>query len=100
MALEAEAIDQVVHPVEAAQHGALAAARRADEAGDLALLDRHMAVAHGQEVAVEDLVDLAVDSRRRCSWLRVSGVGARGMVERHGIPLFPYSRPWAGRPGG
>ena len=61
VALEAEHRDQVVHPVEAAQHRALAAARGADEAGDLALLDRHVAVAHGEEVAVEDLVDVAVD---------------------------------------
>ena len=60
MALETEALDQVVHAVEAAQHGALAATGRADEAGDLVLLDRHMAVAHGQEVAVENLVQLAV----------------------------------------
>ncbi len=60
MAFEAEALHQVVHAVEATQHGALAAAGRPDETGDLVLADRHMAVANGHEIAVEDLVQLAV----------------------------------------
>ena len=37
LALDAGAGDEVVHPVEAAQHRRLAAARGADEGGDLAL---------------------------------------------------------------
>ena len=45
MTLEAEAADQVVHAVEAAQDRALAAAGWADEARDLAALDLHVAVA-------------------------------------------------------
>src|SRR5262249_43384597 len=61
VALEPEAPDEVVHAVEAPQHGALAAARGADEAGDLAALDGHAAVPHRQELAVVDLVELAVD---------------------------------------
>src|SRR5262249_38028198 len=59
--LEAEAVDEVVHAVEASQDRALAAARGSDEASDLALLDGHVAVAHGQELAVEDLLEVAVD---------------------------------------
>src|SRR5262249_20892921 len=59
--LEAEAADQVVHAVEATQRGALAAPGRADERGDGAALDLDLDVADGLELAVEQLVDLAVD---------------------------------------
>jgi hypothetical protein len=31
------------------------------KAGDLALLDRHVAVPHGEELAVVDLLELAID---------------------------------------
>ena len=78
VALEAEARDQVVHAVEAAQHRALAAARGADEAGDLALLDRHVAVAHGQELAVVDLVDPCSRSRS-CRPFAVAAVRSAGL---------------------
>ncbi|MNR06234.1 hypothetical protein D3C85_1222980 [compost metagenome] len=64
MALETKAFYQIIHPVEAAQHRALAAARRTDEPGDLVFFDRHMAVTHGHEVAVENLVQLAVHDHR------------------------------------
>ncbi|MCY1179111.1 hypothetical protein D9M73_194920 [compost metagenome] len=60
MAFETEALHQVIHTVQATQHGTLAAARRADETGDLVFPDRHMAVTHGHEVTVENLVELAV----------------------------------------
>ena len=39
LALDARAGDGVVHPVEAAQEGGLAAARRPDQRGDLLLGD-------------------------------------------------------------
>jgi hypothetical protein len=63
VSLEPEARNEIVHPIQAAQHRALAAAGRADETGDLALLDRDVAVAHGEKIAVEDLLQLAVDHR-------------------------------------
>src|SRR5262249_37973813 len=59
--LEAKPVDEVVHAVKASQHRALAAARGSDEAGDLALLDGHVAVPHGEELAVEDLLELTID---------------------------------------
>jgi hypothetical protein len=43
---------QVVHAVEAAQEGALAAARRADQRGDLVLVDGHVDALERLEVAV------------------------------------------------
>src|SRR5690606_10432391 len=51
---DAAAGHQVVHPVEAAQDGRLAAAGRADEGGDLATPEGQVDVVHGVEVAVED----------------------------------------------
>jgi hypothetical protein len=44
VALVAHAVDQVVHAVEAAQQGGLAAAGGADEGGDLAARDLHVDV--------------------------------------------------------
>src|SRR5262249_59811740 len=61
MALEAKSMDEIVHAVEAPQHRALAAARGPDEAGDLALLDGHVAVPHGEELAVEHLLEVTVN---------------------------------------
>ena len=65
VALEAKALHQVVHAVEAAQYRTFAAAGRADETGDLVFLDRHMAVTHRHEIAVENPVQLAVHDHRR-----------------------------------
>ena len=85
LALHLGARDQVVHPVEAADVGALAAARRADEGGDLALEDLHVDALESQLSAVGD-VD--VRSRRRpvpsllCS--RGRRRGRRGAIESHG----------------
>jgi hypothetical protein len=59
--LEAEAADQVVHPVERPEHRALPAAGGTDEAGDLAPMDLHVAVPDRQERTVVDLFELAVD---------------------------------------
>ncbi|MNI88238.1 hypothetical protein D3C73_1455160 [compost metagenome] len=72
MAFETEASHQVVHAVEAAQHGTFAAARRTDETGDLVLFNRHMAVTHGHEVTVENLVELAVHDHRGLGFERSS----------------------------
>ena len=51
-ALDPGALDQVVHAVEAAQHGRLAAPGRPDERGDLVLVDVEVDLADGAEVAV------------------------------------------------
>ena len=98
-ALDPGRLDEVVHAVEAAQHGGLAAARRADERGDLVLADVEVDVAHGPEVAVvdaevvdveDDRVALGVvvpdvaDGRRR-RWCELGGIGHR--------------RPWRWRRG-
>ena len=48
-------VDQVVHAVEAPQHGGLAATGRPDERGDLVLADVEVDVMHGPEVAVVDV---------------------------------------------
>ena len=52
-ALDAGAGDDLVHPVDRAQRGRLAAAGRADEGGDRARLDRQGHVCDGAEAAVE-----------------------------------------------
>ncbi len=54
-ALDAGAGDEVVHAVEGAQEGGLAAARGADERGDLVLGDGEVHVLDGVEAAVEDV---------------------------------------------
>src|SRR5262249_6335514 len=82
MAFEPEAANEGGHPVEAAQHRALAATRRADETSDLALLDRHVAVAHGQELAVIDLLELAVDDHVPVALRGVSVAGRRFLDHR------------------
>src|SRR5262249_14666633 len=60
-AFEAEPVDEVVHPIERSEHGALATAGGTDEARDLALFDFDVAVTDGQELAIEDTVQLALD---------------------------------------
>src|SRR4029450_13874174 len=60
LTLEAEAAHQVVHAVEAAERGALPAARRTDEGRDGPLVDLHLDVANRLELPVEQLVDPAV----------------------------------------
>jgi hypothetical protein len=51
-ALEPEGRDEVVHPVDRAQHGRLARARRADERGDLAPRDADRDVVDDPEASV------------------------------------------------
>ena len=53
--LDARRRDQVVHPVQAADQGALAAAGGADEGGDLLLADLEVDPPQGQELAVVDV---------------------------------------------
>ena len=66
--VEAKTHHQIVHPVKTAQYRTLATAGGANEAGNLVLFDWHMAVAHGHEIAVENLVQLAVhDQIDRCA---------------------------------
>ena len=55
LTLDAGAGDEVVHPVEAAQHGGLAAAGGTDHRGDLVATVGQVDVVHGVEVAVEDV---------------------------------------------
>src|SRR5271166_352844 len=85
VALETEAIDQVVHAVEAAQHRALAAAGRSDEAGDLALVNRHVAVAHGEKRAIQDFLDLAVNGELGVALhgYRLGVLGDDGLNDAH-----------------
>ena len=52
VACDAAALYEVVHAVERAQQGALAAAGRADEGGDLVCLDVQVDVVQGVEIAV------------------------------------------------
>src|SRR5262249_32356682 len=61
VAFEPEALDQIVHAVEASQHRALAAARRTDKSGDLALVDRHPCIADREERSIIDFAHIAVD---------------------------------------
>ncbi len=57
LALDACAVDEVVHAVEAAQQGALAAAGWTDDRGDLVARDLQADVAHRAERAVEAATD-------------------------------------------
>src|SRR5215470_9723596 len=83
IALETETLDEVIHAVEAAQYGALAAARRPDEARDLAFLDWDIAVAHREEGPIDDFLDVAVDRELRLLRPRGVAVGDRGFEEAH-----------------
>jgi hypothetical protein len=63
LALVAHVRVEVVHAVEAAQEGRLAAARRADQGGDLVLLDRKVDALQGLEVAIVEVerIDLRLE---------------------------------------
>ena len=69
VALHPGADDQVVHPVERAQHRGLAAAGRPDERGDLVLVDGQRDVGHRAERAVEDRHVLHVEDGRAGRYL-------------------------------
>ena len=74
---------QIVHPVEAAKEGALAAARRTDESGHLVLWDREID-------ALERLIAAVPEVER---------IGSRlGRVGAHGFAVLDRDRN-AGRPG-
>src|SRR5262249_48644152 len=62
MPFETKATHQVIHAIETPQGGTLATARRANKGRDLALLNGNMAVADGEEFAVVQVVNLAVDN--------------------------------------
>jgi len=69
--LEPESLDEIIHAIEAAQNGALAAAGGSDETRNLALLDRNVAIPDRKKLAMEDLVRAAVDCDvRRIACLR------------------------------
>ena len=55
LAFAVGARNDLVHAIEGAQHGGLATAGRSDERGDLVGFDVDVHVFHGQEVAVEDV---------------------------------------------
>jgi hypothetical protein len=74
---------QIVHPVEAAKEGALAAARRTDESGHLVLWDREID-------ALERLIAAVPEVERLGSRL--------GRVGAHGFAVLDRDRN-AGRPG-
>jgi hypothetical protein len=54
-AFEAEAADQIVHAVQAAQHGILATPRRSDERRDRVFLERNSRIANRLDVTVKQL---------------------------------------------
>ena len=62
LALDVSAGDDLVHTVQGAQHGGLAAAGRADEGGDLVRLDVDVHIFHGQKVAVIDVLVVDVNT--------------------------------------
>ena len=87
--------DEVVHAVEAAEDGALAAARRTDEGGDGVHLDPQVDVAHGLVAAVVD-----VDAGHRQLVGLGDGLGRSGWrgLSRSAPawPPWPRGRPWGG----
>src|SRR5208337_2122617 len=62
VSFKAEPSHQVVHPVQAPQHCALAAPGRPYEGRDLAALDRDAGISYGFELTVEQLFYVAVDN--------------------------------------
>ena len=66
LALDVGAGDDLVHAVERAQHGRLAAAGRADEGGDLVRLDVQVDILDGQEVAVIDVQMVDINALSHC----------------------------------
>jgi hypothetical protein len=62
VSFEAESPHQVVHPVQAPQHRALAAPGRPDEGRNLASLDGDIGIPHGFELTVEEFFYVAVDN--------------------------------------
>src|SRR5262249_33369435 len=79
-ALEPETANEIVHAIEGPEHGALAAPRRSDEAGDLALGDPHVAVADGEEAPVVNLAEVAIDHD-------VAGLTVRVDTDTRGLRL-------------
>ena len=78
MTLEPKPGNHVVHSVEAAQHRALAAARRPNKTGDRPLWHRQTTVAHRHKLPIIDFADVAFDRdflrQRRERW-RLGDVG-------------------------
>src|SRR5271166_717599 len=60
VALEAKTADQIIHAVQAAQYGTLAASRRPDERRNGVLLDRDLGVTDCFECPVVKLLDIAI----------------------------------------
>src|SRR5271166_2578912 len=60
MAFEAKTADQIVHAVQAAKHGTLAASRRAYERRNGVLLDRDIGVTDRLKCPVVKLLDIAI----------------------------------------
>ena len=61
-ALDVRSRDHLVHPVQGAQQGRLAASRRADEGGHRTRLDGHRDLLDGVEAAVEDVQVRDIDA--------------------------------------
>ena len=55
LAFDPRTPDEIVHPVDAAQHGALAASGWADQGRDTIARDRERDVGDGVEIAVKDI---------------------------------------------
>ena len=65
------AINQVIHPVQAPEQGAFSASRRADERGDLAFRKIHRDTVQGLLRAVEEMIIANADQ----GWI-LRGCGA------------------------
>ena len=91
LALDARAGDDLVHAVDGAEEGGLAATGRANERRHRIGLDRERHVLDGQEVAVEDVEVVDVDALGHVEVFSLAaGLGrevardeARDEVERH-----------------
>ena len=81
LTLHFSARDQIIHAVEAADVGALAAARRPDESSDLIFIDRHVDTLKRELPAVAD-VQLIDRENRRSVWCRSCPCG--GHLEMYG----------------
>ena len=98
VALDPAAVDGVVHPVEAAQEGRLAAARRADQRGHLALRDRPGRRRTAPASAVPE-IDVRAPTSSACRRGRVAGCGRRASRAGRSWSCYHSARTsGAGRP--
>ena len=84
LAFDARPRDEIVHAVDAAQHGALAAPGWTDQGRDTIARDRERDVGDGEEIAVKDIEVLDIDY-----YWRIRG----GRVEQNDRARWAWYRP-------